>query len=87
MERSLTWLVAELGSPPTTTTDWPTAVMLWPERGEGDGPIFWKVYHRREVIRKAAKSPRSAPSSVRPPKMYMTSPTKEAACPSRGTGM
>ena len=69
------------------TTDFPTDVMLWPERGDGDGPMFWKVYQRRELIRNAAKSPRSFPSSVRPPNTYMTSSTKDAAWPSRAAGI
>lgn len=69
------------------TTDFPAAVMLCPERGDGDGPMFWKVYQRREPIRNAARSPRSFPSSVRPPNTYMTSSTRHAAWPSRGTGI
>lgn len=49
--------------------------------------MFWNEYHRLVVIRNAARSPRSMPSSVRPPKMYMTSLTRAAACPSLGVGM
>ncbi len=78
---------AELGSPAKTTICFPNAVMLWPDRADGDGPMFWNVYQRREVIRKAARSPKSVPSFVRPPKIYMTSPTSAAECPSRGAGM
>lgn len=83
----MTAVAAELGSPPTTTIVFPTVVMLCPERGEGDGPMFWNVYQRRVVILNAAKSPKSAPSSVLPPKTYMTSSTSAAAWPSRGDGM
>jgi hypothetical protein len=61
--------------------------MLWPDLGDGEGPIFWKVYHRLDEMRKAARSPRSVPSSVLPPKIYMTSLTKAAEWPSRGAGM
>lgn len=87
MPNSTTSLGAELGSPASTTIDLPTVVMLWPDRGEGEGPMFWNVYHLRDDILKAAKSPKSVPSSVRPPKMYITSPTRAAACPSRAEGM
>ena len=38
-------------------------------------------------ILKAQRSPRPLPSGPRPPKTYITSPTSEAAQPSRGTGM
>jgi hypothetical protein len=69
---------AELGSPARTMICLPCAVMLCPDRGEGEGPIFWKVYHRLEVMRNAARSPRSVPSSVRPPKTYITSLTSAA---------
>ena len=61
--------------------------MLCPDLGDGEGPIFWNVYHRLVDILNAAKSPRSAPSSVRPPKIYITSSTIAAAWPSRGAGM
>ena len=70
---------AELGSPPITCILSSTAVIPWPERGEGEGPIFWKVYHLRVGIRKAERSPRSLPSSVLPPNIYITSPTRAAA--------
>ena len=69
---------AELGSPARTTICLPYAVMLCPDRGDGAGPMFWKVYHLLDVMRKAARSPRSVPSSVLPPKMYMTSLTRAA---------
>ena len=78
---------AVLGSPPRTTICFLYAVMLWPDRADGDGPIFWNVYQRRLEILNAARSPRSAPSSVRPPKTYMTSSTIVAAWPSLGAGM
>ena len=39
------------------------------------------------VILKAARSSRSLPSTPLPPKTYMTSSTKVAECPSRGTGI
>ena len=68
----------ELGSPARTMICLPNAVMLCPERGEGDGPIFWKEYHLLVEMRNAARSPRSTPSSVRPPKMYITSLTRAA---------
>ena len=87
MLNSLGSRAAELGSPARTTICLPKAVMLWPDRGDGDGPMFWNVYQRREVILNAAKSPKSVPSSVRPPNMYITSSTKAAECPSRGVGM
>lgn len=80
-------LGALLGSPARTMICLPTVVMLCPDRGLGLGPMFWKVYHLRDEIRKAARSPRSVPSSVRPPKMYITSPTRAAACPSRADGI
>lgn len=70
---------ALLGSPASTTIDLPTVVMLCPDRGLGLGPIFWKVYHLLELILKAARSPKSLPSSVLPPNMYITSPTSAAA--------
>lgn len=38
-------------------------------------------------ILKAAKSPRSFPLTSLPPKMYIVSSTRAAACPSRGTGI
>lgn len=38
--RSLTVVAAELGSPPTTTIVLPTAVILCPDLGEGEGPMF-----------------------------------------------
>lgn len=79
MPKSLMAEAAELGSPPRTTMDLPTVVMLWPDRDEGDGPMFWKVYHRRDDSLKAARSPKSVPSSVRPPNTYMTSSTRAAA--------
>ena len=49
--------------------------------------MFWKVYHLFEVMRNAARSPRSVPSSVLPPKIYITSLTNAAEWPSRGAGM
>lgn len=78
---------AVLGSPASTTICLPKAVMLWPERGEGEGPMFWKVYHRLRDILKAARSPRSSPCSVLPPKIYITSLTSAAEWPSLGAGM
>lgn len=87
MLSSVASLGAELGSPAMTIICLPNAVMLCPDLGDGAGPIFWKEYHRRVEMRKAARSPRSIPSSVRPPKIYITSFTKAAACPSRGVGM
>lgn len=39
------------------------------------------------VILNAARSPKSLPSTPRPPNMYMTSFTRAAACPSRGLGI
>lgn len=78
---------AELGSPAATTICFPNAVMVWPDRGEGAGPMFWKVNHRLDVILNAARSSRSVPFSVRPPNMYITSLTKAAECPSRGAGI
>lgn len=74
-------------SPPNTNTREPEAAMAWPERPLGEGPIFWNMYHRELEILNAAKSPKSLPSTPRPPKTYITSSTKAAAWPSRGTGI
>jgi hypothetical protein len=80
-------LTDELGSPAMTTMCFPKAVMLCPDRAEGECPMFWNIYQRREVMRKAARSPRSIPSCVRPPNMYIVSLTSAAECPSLATGM
>jgi hypothetical protein len=76
-----------LGSPPRTIILLFTVVMVWPDRGDGDGPMFWNVYHLRDEIRNAARSPKSKPSDERPPNMYITSLINAAACPSLGDGM
>src|SRR4051794_17065418 len=63
-------LGAELGSPAITMICLPKAVILCPDRGDGAGPMFWNEYQRRVVMRNADRSPRSIPSSVRPPNTY-----------------
>jgi hypothetical protein len=52
---------------------------------------FNRVEHQRQLyileILKAARSPRSLPSTPLPPKTYTTSSTRAAAWPSRGDGI
>ena len=49
-------------------------------RREGENEDLVAVQHPKFPV----KSPKSVPPSVRPPKMFMTSSTKAAECPSCG---